>query len=146
MQVAGFGGSSNLENEIEKITGGAPASNHFHEGESTLTLGLSPLTWLVLCDDMAVVEKLTKLDRAICAVTDLSSARIFYEIEGDHAALKLAKGALIDFSINAFPVGELRQTVIHHMAVHIIRTRKDCFLISSMRSFGDELRAWLEKK
>jgi len=145
-QIAGFAGSEKLEAVFKKTVGAAPNTNNMHQDDDKIVLGLSPLTWLVISNTLKAAEKLDKLDRNLCAVTDLSSAKVFFEIEGNHAAIKLAKGALLDFSLAGFPVDTLCQTSIHHISVILVRTAADRFLVSTMRSFGDDLRSWLEKK
>lgn len=131
-----------LEKKLVKTLGPLPAIGSFTDTGDTRCYATNHATWLIETSNNDVAGKLSKLPARDAAVTDLSGGYVFFKINGPHAGLKLAKGAILDFSPAIFASGTLKQTAIHHIQVLIARQAKDQFLISVSRSFSDELKSW----
>lgn len=143
-QISGWPGSKKLGTALKKTCGAAPDIGIVFEKNETYVLGISHATWLVISANNDIEQKLLSIDRNEAAVTDNSGGRVVFKISGAHAAIKLSKGANIDFSVANFAVGTCIQTAIHHMGALIVRTAEDTFLVSTMRSFGEDMKAWLK--
>lgn len=145
IQISGWPPVATLEKKMAKIFGILPDIGAFSKIDDTRIFSLAPATWLIISETTQTAEKLAKITPDIAAVTDNSGGRVIFEISGDHGATKLSKGTLLDFSLTAFPVGEVKQSAIHHINVLIARIDDTTFQVSPMRSFADDLKNWLRK-
>lgn len=99
--------------------------------------GFAPGRWLVV--DQA--EGLGPTLRAMVAldtgtVTDLSHGRTAIRIAGERAEWVLSKFFAIDFTVEAFPIGDGRSTAHHDIFAQIQRTGQSQFDIYVFRSFA----------
>ncbi|HPQ97591.1 MAG: hypothetical protein KDI44_06525 [Thiothrix sp.] len=67
-------------------------------------------------------------------VVDQSDAWVMLELAGEPVHAVLARLCLLDLDPQAFPVGRVARTVMEHMAVMILRTGAQGFLLLSPRS------------
>ena len=74
---------------------------------------------------------------------DVSDARAVLDLSGPGVAEVLAKGAPVDLSPAAFPVGAARRTHLGGIAVVFWRRAGDDWQIAAFRSFGRHLYDWL---
>ncbi|MEO1066366.1 MAG: sarcosine oxidase subunit gamma family protein [Pseudomonadota bacterium] len=131
---------------LKSVTGLSGDVGTFSRKSVTTLFALSPATWLITTEESDIANALLALPEDQAATTDVSGGHVFFDVSGDHAHFKLNKGAILDFSVSAFPVGTLKQTAIHHMPTVIARTSDDAFVVSTLRSFGDELQSWLKRR
>lgn len=74
---------------------------------------------------------------------NVSDARVVLRLEGTRVAEVLAKGAPVDLSESAFPVGSARRTHLGGIAVGFWRRDAETWEIVAFRSFGQHLYDWL---
>lgn len=75
---------------------------------------------------------------------DVSDARVCFTLRGDLVPEILAKGAPVDLSDAAFPVGACRRTHLAEIAVGFWRRERTVWEIVCFRSFAHHLLDWLE--
>lgn len=73
----------------------------------------------------------------------VSDARAVLDLSGRGVAEVLAKGAPVDLSPAAFPVGAARRTHLGGIAVVFWRRAEEDWQIAAFRSFGRHLHDWL---
>ncbi|MBO6716509.1 MAG: sarcosine oxidase subunit gamma [Rhizobiaceae bacterium] len=99
--------------------------------------GFAPGRWLVIDQAEGLGPALrAAVDSETGTVTDLSHGRTAIRIEGVRAEWVLSKFFAIDFSVEAFPVGEGRSTAHHDIFTQIQRTGDDRFDVYVFRSFA----------
>ena len=134
---------------VESVIGGVvgvrvPPVGRAATGGDVAVIAASPGRLLVLCDSAPTAAK---LHRAIppgeAALTDLSHGRTILRLAGFGSPEVLAKGAAIDFDLNAFPAGRVAATAIHHMDVLVHRREADVFDVWVLRGFAEALTEWL---
>lgn len=113
-------------------------------GETTRIACLGPDEWLILAPAAAPVV-------AACAavyaelphsLTDISGREVSFHITGPRAAELLTTGCPRD--IDAFPLGEVRRTVFHGIAVTLWRNAPDSFQLDTWNSFAPHIRDTLK--
>lgn len=83
------------------------------------------------------------LPRAATTVIDLSSSRTRLYISGTAAADVLLKGIPVDLAPDAFAIGHVALTGVHHTPILLHRAATDRFEIYAMRSFALTVFEWL---
>lgn len=77
------------------------------------------------------------------AVSDFSHGRVILRLDGEAAAGLLAKGVAIDLHPDAFAIGRVAQSMIHHIDVLIHRTAETGFELWVLRGFSEALGEWI---
>jgi len=112
------------------------------DGTAHAVRNYAPRQWFVVGDSAlsaaAVLEKAAALGPDL-ALSDQSHARVRLAVSGPRARHLLAKGAAVDFSARAFPLGFSAATMFNHIGVHITRTGDDRFELMVLRSFAESL-------
>jgi len=111
---------------------------------SVSILWLGPDEWLVVLKTGTVPDLRKALAGIHSAVVEVTSSRKALEVSGEGAEEVLAKGATLDFSLAAFPVGSCAQTNIARTQGIIHRRGTHEFVIYVRSSFAPYLRAWLD--
>ena len=113
---------------------------------STLIMPSGPGRYLVELDDEIEAESFTQsVSPEIGAVTDLTHGRVVVDVSGKKADWLLASGFALDFHPSAFPVGDVRLTRHHDIAVTIHREAEDRFALSVVSSFARAFWAFLTR-
>ncbi len=116
----------------------------------TRVVWMAPDEVLILLDGgeqaaVALVEALgAGLGDAHCLVANVTDTRAVLRLSGALVPEVLAKGAPIDLSPTAFPIGHARRTHMAGLAVAIWRLDTDTWEIVCLRSYAHHLWAWLE--
>ncbi|MEM7506356.1 MAG: sarcosine oxidase subunit gamma family protein [Pseudomonadota bacterium] len=103
---------------------------------------------LLLTEYDRIGAKITKLNKALdnhhVMVLDVSDARAVIRVTGAGARELMAKGAPLDVSDAAFPVGTARRTHFAEIAVGIWRREEEVWEIVCFQSYAQHLFSWLK--
>ncbi|MCC9626060.1 hypothetical protein LPB41_30695 [Thalassospira sp. MA62] len=103
---------------------------------------MSPGQWLWVGAndiDSARIDDLIAKVLGTLAISDQTHGRVRLRISGAAVCDVLAKGVMVDLSLNAFPVGHTAMTQIGHIGAMIARLAEDQFEIIVLRSFAESL-------
>ncbi len=122
-----------------------PETGHSELNAKLSIYALGSGRYLVESPSTDLQDKLSKaISSEIGSVTDLYSARTVLTISGPDVETVLAKGIAIDFHQQAFPVGTVAQTSVHHMPVMIVRLTDDQFRLFAFSTYAESTLHWLE--
>ncbi|UWQ75816.1 sarcosine oxidase subunit gamma [Leisingera sp. M658] len=127
VQVAGWEGFDSL---IGQVLGLAhPLSFHTaQEAKGCTIFKIAPARVMIQHDDPDQLARLTtSLSPEQAGVVALENARCRLHLSGAEVEAVLQRVAALDFSRAEFPVGEFRQSGIHHVAVMFHRTSDQGF-------------------
>lgn len=117
------------------------------EGDGRLAVWMAPDEVLILCGYAEAGEIATRLGTALGdahhLVADLSDARAVIRLSGREAAEVLGKGAPVDLSDAAFPIGAARRTHLGQVAVAFWRREADLWELVCFRSVARYVFDWL---
>lgn len=127
VQIAGWDGFDTL---IEALLGlSTPWSFQTAQAaQGGMVFKIAPTRVMLQHDDAAALASLTAtLAPEQAGVVDLANAKCRLHLSGASAEAVLHRVAALDFSPEAFPVGDFRQSGIHHVAVLFHRTGPQAF-------------------
>ena len=108
---------------------------------------LGPDEWLISAPDadhqkpqLCFDEKDTGDDYSL---VDVSDSRVCFEIRGDGVEDLLAYGCALDLAPSMFSVGRSVRTQFRGVTVVIARLEMTCFLMMTMRSYGEHVHELL---
>jgi sarcosine oxidase subunit gamma len=143
------GGHETLERELVNTYG-----THLPQcGNSTLSkdgkirfLGLQRDLNFALIEDAKdwIFESWASSLKEVGYVTDQSDSWVDLRIEGVNVVQVLARICPLDLHLNTFPEGSVSRTVMEHLAVIILREKKNSFLLMSPRSSANSFLHALE--
>lgn len=119
-----------------------PAVVALGDGSPHAVRRLGPGQWLVVGPDAlpaAAVRHKAQSVAGIAALSDQSHGRVPLAVEGPRAADVLNRGAGLDLSEAAFPVGQSAQTLFGGIGLHITRTAPQRFELLVLRSYAGSL-------
>lgn len=109
---------------------------------------MSPDELLLLTAYDRIDAEISNLKKALggqhAMVLDVSDARALLRVTGDGARELMAKGAPLDVSDAAFPVGAARRTHFAEIAVGLWRREADMWELVCFQSYAQHLFAWLK--
>ncbi len=115
------------------------------KGEITI-MPSGPGRWLIEDESEGLEDRLRKkIPSAVGAVTGLTHGRVVISISGRKSEWVLASGIAIDFSTDAFPVGETRLTHHHEIGLTVHRTGETSFDLYVFTSFSRAFWQWIER-
>ncbi|MGO6742559.1 sarcosine oxidase subunit gamma family protein [Rhizobium ruizarguesonis] len=98
--------------------------------------------WLVAGDEPLVPANLDALAAALAGkafVMDQSHGRVRIGVSGRSSRALLSRGTAVDLDPSVFPDGHSAMTIVGHLSVQIVRTGKDSFELTVLRSFAESL-------
>jgi len=117
------------------------------DDEGAGAVWMSPDELLLFTDYDEAGAMVAALEKALAGehhlAIDVSDARAVIELAGAAVPEVLAKGAPLDFSAGAFPVGRARRTHIAGVAVGIWRRGQESWEIVCFRAYARHLFDWL---
>ncbi|MBK8457719.1 MAG: sarcosine oxidase subunit gamma [Phyllobacteriaceae bacterium] len=140
VQVAAFSGRETAVREaLVKAAGlklnGKPGAGVVNG--SRAGFGVAPGRWLIADDKEGLAGSFAKaIAHEDGAVTRLTHGRSVFRIEGPRAEWVLAKLFAVDFSPEAFPVGDAVSTTHHDVFAAIQRVGENAFDLYVFRSFA----------
>ncbi|MGO1119930.1 sarcosine oxidase subunit gamma [Rhodovibrionaceae bacterium A322] len=101
-----------------------------------------PNQWLLVGEQALPPEDITALKDKLgdrVALVDQSQGRVKILVSGPAATELLAKGMAVDFSLDAFAVGQSAQALFGHTGVHATRVEEQAFELLVFRGFAESL-------
>ncbi|WSH60939.1 sarcosine oxidase subunit gamma family protein (plasmid) [Rhizobium ruizarguesonis] len=98
--------------------------------------------WFVAGDEPLVPANLDALAAALAGkafVMDQSHGRVRIGVSGRSSRALLSRGTAVDLDPSVFPDGHSAMTIVGHLSVQIVRTGKDSFELTVLRSFAESL-------
>lgn len=121
-QIAGWETFSNVLVETFGLTE-ALSYHRAHVAKDLIVFRVAPTRVQVHFTTPAELEQVAdRIDSTQAGIVDLSHARCCLYLSGPDAENVLHRLAALDFSQSAFPVGDFRQSSIHHIATLFYRT------------------------
>ena len=140
--------SKSLKTAVKAAMGvdvSSPLKVALKDGKGAVWMSKDELLLLTAYDQAGAL--VTALDRALGGdhhmALDVSDARAVISLTGPSVAEVLAKGAPVDLSDAAFPVGTARRTHVGGVAVGFWRKSEHDWEIVCFRSFARHLFDWL---
>lgn len=134
-----------VETALAKITGTKIAHGQVANTKGEMVvMPTGPGRWLVESTHENFEESLRELIAAdVGSVTGLTHGRVILTVTGEKSTWLLASGIALDFHLDAFPVGEVRQTHHHEIGLTIHRTGEHAFELYLFTSFARAFWEWI---
>ena len=102
----------------------------------------APNQWFWVGDADVSSDRLTKIQTALpsqFALADQTHGRVRMRLSGASSRTVLAKGTMVDLSIDQYAIGQSAMTQIGHIGAMITRIEDDSFELIVLRSFAASL-------
>lgn len=142
-------GDGALAAAVQKATGAkVPGPLGVESGEGGRAVWMAPDELLLITAYADAEAQVAAIGEALAGqhhmALNVSDARCLFRLSGKAVAEVLAKGAPVDLSEAAFPVGSARRTHIAEIAVGFWRTDAEAWEIVCFRSLAGHLADWLD--